>query len=204
MTTSLTLISLILIIILAECTNNAGKTENINFEDTLYKTKILEISNGDTVREHDTIYFKSTDLTIDTTKFHYGVSARSSSNIYNIFFPRNKVVLFCDSMLNALPPYDNQDLVLFNERLPYTHIKEQASNDKMDEAIYVDELPILLERFHPFIIDFKTNDKPKYIIIAHEDTKYAEYKTFSSKSKIADTVFLASVCLRPQEMQLEK
>jgi|ERR1017187_3189586 hypothetical protein len=89
--------------------------------------------------------------------------------------------------LKWLPPYDNQKLFLFNEILLYKHIKEQSSDNKMGEAIYVAELPLLLDRFWIF---------PTTAILQEADTAADAAEYFLRKALIAITRRKALFILR--------
>jgi hypothetical protein len=177
------------------CVGNTNKKfdDNINFKDTLNNTLIHAVNNGDTMWQYDKIYFTPTNLAVDTSNFCYEVCKLPCSNqdFYKIYFEREKVVAFCDSMLTALPPYENQDdNYIFYQRHIYEHIKEQAAKNKMDEVINVNEMAILLDRFNPLILNRATGDKPKYIIIKHENLITSDLKTYDIKGKLGDTINL--------------
>lgn len=174
--------------------------------DTLHRNYIISIDKGDTLKRDDKIYFTSTDQSINTSHFYFeGCNPPCMrQNIYKIYFEREKVVEFCDSMLSAIPEYRNQgDDTIFYRRISYSHLKEQAANNKMDEAIYVDELPILLDRFRPLMVNTNTLDKPPYIIVTYVNETHVGYKTHSIKTRLGDTIVLSTLNTRPHDIELK-
>ena len=147
-TSNILIVSLITLII--SCMENTKwqNVDDINFTDTLYETHFSLTNKGDTVFQYDTIYFAPTDLSIDTSGFFYEASTipTSKDKTYKIYFNSKKVVSFCDSILKKFPPNPNNELDdYFNDRLLYQALREEASNNKLNEAIFVDELHTLLD-----------------------------------------------------------
>jgi hypothetical protein len=133
------------------CHTRSSNASGINFKDTIYKTEFLSIYRGDTLYENDTIWFKPIDFTIHTSQFHYGGYRKLGSREYSyeIYFQRELVLSYCDSILKALPLYNENDadISAFNDRVTYNYIKNQASNNKMDSVIYADEAEVLLDGY---------------------------------------------------------
>jgi len=187
--------------------NDSVIDERVNFKDTLFETKVIFADSSDTLKQYNKIYYTPTDFSIDTSNFYYTACKQpcSEGKGFKVFFNRQAVVGFCDSILNTIPKYKNQgDDVIFFERITYEHIRDQAIKNKMDNAIYVDELQILLDRFNPYIVSRENKDKPTYIINCLESSRNDEYKTYNFKSKTGDTIFLAIKDMRPAEIEMEE
>jgi hypothetical protein len=213
MTPTLNFTKFICVLLFSSCTYNANKRfgDNINFKDTSYNKQVVAINNGDTILQYDTVYFTPINVTIDTSNFSYEACKQpcAKKDIYKIYFQRDLVVSFCDSMLTVLPLYkNNNDEYIRVERHFYEHLKEQAINNNMGEGIYADDLPILLHRFNPLIINYATNDTPKYIIVTHEGVGSSKEKndaeTYNIKSKLGDTIFLSTSRIKEVEIHQPK
>jgi hypothetical protein len=208
MRTAFFLKSLFLIVLFSGCRIRSDSEVNqaVNFKDTLFEVEVIYADSSDTIKQHNKIYFTPTDFSIDTSNFYYTACKQpcSEGHQYKVYFNRQAVVSFCDSMLRAIPTYKNQgDEVLFYERISYEHIRERAKENKKDDVIYVDELPILLERFNPLIVNSRNNDKPTYIINRFESRRIEEYKTYNIRSNTGDTILLAIKTIRPTEIEFE-
>lgn len=205
MTITSSIASIVLISLAVSCSDKTIRQSNIiNFKDTIYRNTILMANNGDTMRQKDTIYFAPTDLKVDTSGFYYSASANpwSQEKEYKIFFPRKKVIDFCDSMLNTFPPNPTNEMDdFFEERNLYKTLKEEAVSNRLNEAIRVDELPTLLERFSPFILNPYTGDKPAYIIITKREEYTSELKLYQIKTKTGDTILLDVNVIKPVALE---
>lgn len=197
------------IVLFSACVVNTNKkfVDNIDFRDTLLNTYILSVDNGDTVLEFDKIFFTPIDPAIDTSGFLYDVCNPPCLNkdVYKVYFPTEKVIAFCDSMLTILSRHKNQnDLNIFNKKYSYEHLKEQVEKHKM-EIMDGYEMEILFDRFNPLILNPITRDKPKYIIVKHRIVKQenlitTDMKTYDIKNKFGDTINLA---IRIGDVQLK-
>lgn len=205
MTSPSKVVNSLIIILLCSCTVNTTQksVDDLNLTDTVYNAHIISVNNGDTIWQRDTIYFTPTSTNDEMSNFFYEACEQpcSAENSYKIYFKRERVIEFCDSLLAATPVYKNEgDEDIFFARLIYDHLREQAVKNKMDDSYYVDELTILLERFSPLIINHTTSDKPKYMIIKNEDRTSWAVKTYNIKSKTGDTIVLNAITTRTIEI----
>jgi hypothetical protein len=182
----------------------------INFSDTIRKTEISVLENGDTLKTFFTYYFKPTNSSVDTSSFFYTSCNHpcSEENMYKVYFARKKVVNFCDSMITIFTnemnlmkaDSTNADWGKFygyaEEKAIYESIRNQAFANKNDEVEIFGELAIILERFDPYIINLTRNDKPKYIMIEIEKPQFGNVnKTYRFKTMDGDTIYLAGAIL---------
>ncbi|HOZ80515.1 MAG TPA: hypothetical protein PLY34_21160 [Ferruginibacter sp.] len=177
-----------------------------NFTDTIRKTTISFSEKGDTIKHFLRYYFSPAGVPIDTSNFFYTACLRpcEDKNIYRVYFQRDKVVGFCDSMLHSFPPNPNNEWdEYFNTRVVYNAIKEQAASNKNDEVVYDGELYILLERFKPFIISSITKDSPNCLIILIEDDRPGgAFKSYNFLTPLGDTVYLDGETLRQIDIKM--
>src|SRR5215212_1300658 len=104
MTKPLTFIYIFLVFCFEGCFDGKQRIDSeINFKDTLYRSRILTINDGDTIWQHDTIYYSRTNTRVDTSNFFYKACKQPclDQEVYRIYFQREKVILFCDSTLAA-------------------------------------------------------------------------------------------------------
>ena len=180
-----------LLIATTSCISKVEKTctEPINFNDTVRKTHISLSEGGDTIKHYQTFYFSPVDQSVDTSSFFYTACKRpcSDEGIYKIYFPRKKVIEFCDSMINSFLLNPNS---LWDAGFVYNAIRVQAAANENDEVVYADELTILLDRFRPLIWNHALGDKPNYIIIELDKESNSELKCYYIKTTSCDTIIL--------------
>ncbi|HYH14518.1 MAG TPA: hypothetical protein VD794_04835 [Flavisolibacter sp.] len=198
--------SIIWLIIIAGCISctNPLRQSQINFNDTLYSTQLFSVNGADTIRKHVKTYYKAVDTAVVKSEFYYTVS-KDYGNInatYKVYFNRDSVIAFCDSMLKALPPKpENSFDYYFNERVFYKEILEQAIKNDMGTTEMTEELDILLTRLKPFIINESTGDKPSYTIVTYNfstrnGSKIEEDRTHVFKAHNGDTIHLSFTTLQ--------
>lgn len=200
--------SVLALTVIVSCSNNNEiLKKKINYTDTLYQTKILSIDNKDTIKEIHKVYFSPTNSNIDTSNFFYEACKEpcDEKNLYKVFFSRAEVIMFCDSFLTTFPVFKNKfEDENFFEKLDYENIKEQASKNKMNETMSMDQLGILLERFHPFITNLPFTNKPSYVIIDEYETQGGgKYQNYLFKVNNGDTILITSKIIRVPKYQLK-
>jgi hypothetical protein len=180
------------------CYNKTNTTTDnkINFRDTIHNRSIWTVTNdGDTMWQHDNIYFVPTDQTLDTSSFSFNACERPCSYLYKVYFQKNKVISYCDSMSAVLSKYKRQgDLDIFYARYYYEHLKEQAQNNTMKD-LNNNEIAVLLDGVRPLIINPTTGYRPQYYMVNHKLIKHGNMitsnsKTYDFKGKEGDTVNL--------------
>ena len=181
-------INLFFAIVLSACSTDIKSPRTNISADTIYRKSVVSVNNHDTIWAHDTIYFTPTAVNMPTSNFYY-LAYGHSSGAYKVYFPREKVISYCDSMLSELVPYQRDDSGI-SERVTYEHLKSQALNNKTDSVITDDELPVLLEKFAPLVVN-STGDKPAFVIVDLSHDGFCGVKTFSVTTRSGDTVQLA-------------
>jgi hypothetical protein len=153
---------IILILTLLSCSEKS-KTANtlpIEFADTIRRTEVKKISDGDSLVEYQTITFTPNDFTVPIDSFYYEASRRryEKGESYRIYFDKKKVIAYCDSMLKTL---GTETLDNFNALQVYSAILKNAQ-EGFGDAIFVNETHYLMNRFRPLIVNPETGHKPAY------------------------------------------
>jgi hypothetical protein len=154
---------IILILALLSC-GEKSKTSNTlpkDFTDTIRRTEVQKFADGDSLVEYQTITFTPNDFTIPIDSFYYEASSRrhEKGESYRIYFDKEKVIAYCDSMLKSLGP---ETLNNFDARRQmYISILKNAK-EGFGDAIFVSETHYLMNRFRPLIVNPETGHKPGY------------------------------------------
>lgn len=202
------LIPPLLFIVFFGCVENSIKkaTPQINIKDTIYENKTFFIQYGDTIWQQDIVYFIPTNPTTEISNFFYEASMDpwNEKTTYKIYFQRDDVIKLTDSMLHVLSPRKQDDFASFHDEIRlFEHLKRQAVNNKIDEVIFGNELPVLLENIKPLVINQSTRDTPQYLIVKQRqesvDTVAYSYgydlmtsNTYYIKNKFGDTILLST------------
>jgi hypothetical protein len=179
----------------------------------------LSYSNyGDTGWQQELTYFIPTNKNIDTSNLYYEVSVDpwGKKAKFRIYFQRQDVIMLADSILNKLSIYKKEDYSYIRIDMSlFEKLKRQAVNNRIEEVIYADELPALLETLRPLVVNHSTNDTPQYLIVKQkkESVDTANYAyghhiiTFTAYyivNKYGDTVMLTSGRLNEIPLKLAK
>ena len=186
---------LVLITTFISCQNTVKPCDDniINFQDTISSEHILSVENGDTNKLTVKIYFSPVNKSITPSNFFYkaGNYHLNKQDLHYIIFPRKEVIMFCDSVISAYINSGGKDTSF--ACAIYIHIKKQALEDKKCETTFIDELPTLLDRFDPLIINPLGNDTLGYVIKIRESTTRGEdIINYYAKKKNCDTLSLAT------------
>lgn len=150
--------------------SNTASTSPINLADTIRRSDIKILPNGDSLIEYQTITFTPNDFTIPIASFYYEASSRhhEKGESYRIYFDREKVIVYCDSMLKALGPETPDN---FEARQIYNSILKNAQVG-VGDIIFVSETHYLMNRFRPFIVNPETGHQPVYYFtITHKSSE---------------------------------
>ena len=106
-------------------------------------------------------------------------------NDYKIYFDPKKIVPYCDSIIKTLrSDYDRE-----NTKPYYENLRKRALNKKTNLRYFTEE-PELIEKFNFKIINQKTKEKPKSILIEYYKTEFSGGKNFFVLTLKGDTVGL--------------
>ena len=153
---------IILVLTLLSCSEKSKTASSlpIDFADTVRRTEVKKFSDGDSLVQYETITFTPNDFTVPIDSFYYEASGRryNSGENYRIYFDKQKVIAYCDSMLKALGP---ETLSNFNDLQVYSAILKNAK-EGFGDAIFISETHHLMDRFRPLIVSPETGHKPSY------------------------------------------
>ncbi len=197
-TLSKSLIGLLAVLLFVYCSAavKSAATENAPGDTT----KMIIRTNGDTVFKQytilddqtgenhmDTIIYstKPIDTTIIRSNFYF------EAGDYNIYFDKRKVVRYCDSIIRNTPSGKiDEDYNSWYVVGRMTELKKAAQSYKEMETVMDSWLSSLLERFNPFIVNAKTNQKSKFLLKQQFLSKYSGYRNYSTISEQSDTTLI--------------
>lgn len=183
-----------LIVILSACSDELNNERQVMiFGDTL---KVVINKYGDTlIREFTRIDGKQGENYIDTSIYsdkEIDASVPQSSfyfstEIFRIYFHKQPVIGYCDSIIRNTPSTGgvNWHIVNSAERL-----KAQVQFDKPMSEQLAGWLVMLLERFQPLIIDTRTGQNAKKLMREKYLSKFRGYREYSAINQQGDTVLI--------------
>jgi hypothetical protein len=157
--------------------------------DTIQRTVVKKFPKGGELVEQQVITFTQNDLSVPMDSLYYNAegSYPEMGQGYRIYFNRNKVIAFCDSMLQAL---GRENLENFNDIATYRSICDRAHRG-WAEVMYYNETHQLINRFTPLIVHQKTGHKPSYYFTIHSRSTQREDVTRHFVSQKGDTLELS-------------
>lgn len=126
-----------------------------------------------------TYILKPNDTTINST---FCITV----NDYWLYFDQRKVNSYCDSIIKTLTSdYDRENI-----RPYYENLKKRALNKNKTNIIYLNSESELIENFNCKIVNQKTKEKPKSILIEFYKTEFSGGKNYYLISTKGDTLGL--------------
>jgi hypothetical protein len=181
---------IMLILTLLSCSERST-IPAVNISDTIRRAEVVRSLDGDTLIEYQTITFTPTDPTVPMSNFYYKARSRDSEKgeNYRIYFDKQKVIIYCDSVLKVLGPETEDN---FNGVLLYSSILDNAQKG-FGETIFVGEAHFLLNRFRPLIVNARTGHKPAYFFTTNRKSLEREDIEREFVSEKGDTLSLSWV-----------
>jgi hypothetical protein len=142
-----------------EQSKHLGESD-IDFNDTVRRNIVKILPDGDSLVEYEEITFAQNDFTVPIDSFYYEVENAfpNEGENYRFYFDRQKVIKYCDSMLNALGHdslHSIQDISIYSSISSFARLG-------FKETISISETHKLINRFRPFIINHETGHSPAY------------------------------------------
>jgi hypothetical protein len=196
--------SFILFISLIACNVVKEKKLPKNFNDTITTVKKTINSKGDTQYLVHKSYFISLNHQFDTSQFYYLIyqNPRETYNSYKIYFNRNEVIKYCDSVIKEI--YKEQNVNSSNrfyDLITFEHIKHQAISNKMDSMTYLDEPALLLDKLVPTVIKANTNEQMAYLLAELEIIEVSRYLSYSIITTNNDTIKISTKIYPEKEVK---
>lgn len=126
-----------------------------------------------------TYHEKPNDTTIKSTFY-------VSFMDFRFYFDRGEIISYCDSIMKSLTSaYDKEFGIKYYDNLKYHALTENKS-----DIIYLNVEPELIDKFNCSIVNIKTKEKPKSILIENYQTEFSGGINYYLLTNKGDTIEL--------------